>query len=160
MPLSIDEAPESQQVDHRSEAVFHCSASGTSIDIVWGYDGMNYTSDANDCSPDSQSSVCVIEEGSSNLRSSLVITSVSMNGTVFCFARQSFDGIYNSSLPNNTKMADATLTVMEVPLTPSTTMPSPMPTTMTTTTAGMYVSYTPGFTQFKFPVYSKYMCSQ
>lgn len=141
VPLDIGNTPDSTSVDFDSMAVFNCSAHGTSLSIEWEYNGMNYTYAANPCTSDLDVCVMELEEPSRDyLQSRFKIVSASMNGTVRCFVRQSFDGTYNNSLPVDDRTFEATLTVA-AKISP-TTMATTMLTTTVSTTTGKRICNT------------------
>ncbi len=129
--LSIEDAPDNQTVSADSSATFECAANGTSIEIKWTYNGDTYT--ANDENVTSHVDLAYV-------RSMLKISSPS-NGSVICIVRQSFDGTisslnnkdFSNTLPEQIMNSTAELIVTQL----ETTSP---PTTMPTTTAGMYMT--------------------
>ncbi len=111
VPLSIDVALVTQIVSAGSPATFECAAEGTSIEIIWMYNGDTFTAD--------NANVTTSRIDSANVRSILEISSSSSSGSVICIVRQSFDGTillnnsnFDNSLPEQITRSTAELTVI------------------------------------------------
>ncbi len=79
-----------------SPVTFECAANGTSIEIIWMYDGDNYTAD--------DANINTSQIDSAYVRSILELSSPSSSGSVICIVRQLFDGtimLDNNDFDNN-----------------------------------------------------------
>ncbi|XP_064389992.1 hepatocyte growth factor receptor-like isoform X4 [Halichondria panicea] len=129
VPLSIDVAPVSQNVSAGTPVTFVCAAEGTSIDIIWLYDGNTYTAN--------NENVNISSVDSAYVRSELELSSPSSSGSVICIVRQLFDGTnsldnnnFNNNLPGQNRRSTAELIII-----PETTSPTTTMLTISTTTA-------------------------
>ncbi len=111
VPLLLDVALVTQTVSTGSSVTFECAAEGTSIEIIWLYDGNTYTAD------DANVTTSLID--SAYVRSILELSSPSSSGSVICIVRQSFDGTislnnndFNNNLPETITSSTAELTVI------------------------------------------------
>ena len=150
-PISMVTSPEHQMVSSSNSASFNCSARGSSIEIIWQYNGDNYTM------ADSNTIITVNNKRASEVNgnvsadivcSTLMIRSVTASGSVSCVVRQRFDGSIDSSLNNfnfmndlsdNENVSSAALTVIPppppepAPMEPSQSMTTPDPTPTSST---------------------------
>ncbi|XP_064389993.1 uncharacterized protein LOC135337904 [Halichondria panicea] len=111
VPLLLDVALVTQTVSTGSSVTFECAAEGTSIEIIWLYDGNTYTAD--------DANVTTSRIDSAYVRSILELSSPSSSGSVICIVRQSFDGTislnnndFNNNLPEMITSSTAELTVI------------------------------------------------
>ena len=141
-PISDVSGPDIQNVTKDSEARFECSAKGKNLEIIWNFNGTNYTRVNNMCSGDMMN-VCVehssLTPESTQVESTLrVKANMEMNQSdVTCIVRQSFDGSipgFNNSdfmigvTENYSEPLSASLIVNPLPPTtepPVTTAPTP-----------------------------------
>ena len=152
-PISMVTTPENQRVNSSDSASFNCSARGSSIAIIWQYNGKNYTmANSNSNVTVKNESVPVMngDVSADNVYSTLMIKSATDNASVNCVVRQIFDGSidptfnnenFAKGLPADETVSSAALTVIPPPPTepPPTTMepsqsmttPDPTPTTST-----------------------------
>ena len=87
--------PKYQNVNNSDSASFNCSARGSSIEIIWQYNGDNYTmADSNSNIEVKSENVSVVNGDVSALivSSTLMIRSVTVGDSVSCVVRQRFDG--------------------------------------------------------------------
>lgn len=126
--------PEEQNVTEDSHASFECSANGTNVEIIWYFNGSNY-SRMDMCSDD----VCVVHSSMDTTLTSTLTVKANRErnqSVVTCFIRQAFDG----SIPglNNADFGigvtedysgphNATLIVTDLP--PTTPTSPTLPTT-------------------------------
>ena len=135
-PISMVNTPENQRVNSSDSASFNCSARGSSIEIIWQYNGENYTM-ANSNSNIEVNNTSVLEVNgdvsADTVYSTLMINSVTANANVNCVVRQIFDGSIDPTFNNedfakglqaNEIVSPAALTVIPPPPT------EPAPTTM------------------------------
>ncbi len=129
VPLSIDVALVSQTVSAGSLVTFECAANGTSIEIIWMYNGDTFTAD--------DANVTTSRIGLAYVRSILELSSPSSSGFVICIVRQSFDGTillnnndFYNCLPEQITSSTARLLV-------TTSDDTTMPTTSTATGIGL-----------------------
>ncbi len=111
VPLSIDGALVTQTMSAGSSVTFECAANGTSVEIIWMYDGDTYTAD--------DVNVNTSRIDSAYVQSILKLSSPSSSGSVICIVRQSFDGTislnnndFNNNLPKTITSSTAELTVI------------------------------------------------
>ena len=104
-PISMVTTPENQNLmfNGSNSASFNCSARGSSIEIIWQYNGFNYTM------TDSNTIITVKNERASEMNgdvsadivcSTLMIRSVTIYDSVSCVVRQRFDGSIDPDFNN------------------------------------------------------------
>ena len=96
-------SPEHQMVSSSNSASFNCTARGSSIEIIWQYNGNSYTM------ADSNTIITVKNKRASEVNgnvsadivcSTLMVRSVTISSSVSCVVRQRFDGSIDPDFNN------------------------------------------------------------
>ena len=121
-PISMVTTPENQRVNSGDPASFNCTARGSNIKIIWQYSGDNYTMDYSNAIITVKNQRASVVNGNVSadfVRSTLMIRSVTISGSVSCVVHQRFDGsidpdfnnaLFMNGFPDNELVFSALLT--------------------------------------------------
>ena len=94
-PISMVTIPMHQNVNSSDSASFNCSAPGSSIEIIWQYNGETYTMANSNLNIEVKNII-----SASIVSSALMIRSVTVSGSVSCVVHQRFDGSTDPNFNN------------------------------------------------------------